>query len=288
MKTNREEAFNYFDELTQGNSQNWISYLNSRYISSSAPMVRVFKLDKVRTNIDEVYESDEFGRSRIYLEPIEMRMYHLEDPWTQVVGQDTAPYLEVQENVNFVVNFKDMVDILRDHKDKKLSDLQISYKGSGVPTIEKANNILILKVNGHTKKEYDLEDEKFRTTTQLSKKINLLDDFECELKGESDRSINLVDFDKTSFYNTKVSVFSKDKTHENSSDVIERGDLILSNKWFLYEVLTNVPGGNMGWDYSTMVLQSNLRSLDKANLPNNWKKLIERKQYGIKSKIKME
>ena len=153
---------------------------------------------------------------------------------------------------------------------------------------EKKSSSLILKVNDEVVKEFDLNESSYRTVKKLVSSINSLNGFKANYEGDNDISNELVSFKETRFQNKKLNMFSPDHTFENMTDIIEKGDLILTNKYFLYEVQSNIPAGNLGWDYSIMLLTANTRSLDKAELPNNWNQLIREKEYGLRDKTKME
>lgn len=282
-------AFNYFDELTQGGTQDWISYLSNHYIETHAPSVNIFKLDKEATDIDELYGGENFDGARIYLPPFSIRMNYLDAGWTQQLGVDTMPYLEIQEeDTVFAVNFENMVNKLRELKTAHKTDLFIEHTTTNEISAEKTNSNLIIKVNDTILQNFDLQASSYRTVKKLVASLNNLSGIKAYSEGENDISENLVNFKETRFRNKKLNAYSIDETYANSTDIIEKGDLILTEKYFLYEIQSNLPAGNIGWDYSLMLLTANVRSLDKAELPNNWNDLIARREYGLRDKINME
>jgi hypothetical protein len=272
----------------QESVQEWVSFLNNSYMEFNGIDVYVFKLDKEKTDIDDLYGAENFGGARIYLSPFKIKSIYLEKEWTQNLGTDTFPYLEVQEDAVFSVNFDNMVRIIRDLKHKFLSEIQIKYSGSSAAYAQKDEN----KFEIHLKNDiysFDLNDSRYRTTEKLKKEINNISpEIQAVLIGENDLSSNLVNFRKTSFMRKTLSIFSEDETYKNCTDIIEKGDLILTDKFFLYEVHSNIPSGNFGWSYSTLTLTGNVRSLDKVELPNNWNDLIARREYGLRDKINLE
>lgn len=277
---------NYFDDLKTGNSAQWISYLNKEYMELYAPSVKVFKLDKVVTKLDNPYT--EALHSRIYLPYFEMRVFHLDNTWRQVLGEGTMPYLETQENIQFIANFENMVNIHRELKNRHSSDIYIEYTGSGEPTAEKIGDSLTLRISDTVVKIFNLINDNYRTLKKLVAEINAVPNFSASLKGENDLSKALVSFGKTSFKYEKLNLYVKDKTYKNITEVVEAGDLVLTHQYFLYEVLSNKPGGDFGWDYVTFVIEGNLRSLDKAQLPGNINRIIKEKEYGIRDKTEIE
>lgn len=279
--------FNYFDELRTGNTQQWISYLNREYMRLNAPQIWVFKLDKEKSQEDDLYGETQIAR--IYLPAFSIRAYHLDNTWRQVLGEGTMPYLETQDNIQFVLNFEDMVQTIRDLKVRHTTDIFIDYTGNGEATASKSNDQFIIKVDGAEVANFDLTSSSYNTTNKLTSAISGLSGFLATSEGQNDSSSSLVSFRETRFYkSSKLNIYSEDETYQNSTDVIEAGDLVLTHKWFLYEVLSNLPGGDYGWDYATYVLSCNIRSVDKAQLPNNYIEQIRRHEYGLRDKIEME
>lgn len=280
--------FNYFDEISRGNTKDWISFLNKHYINLVSPEIYVFKLDKKESSVDELYSGDTFEGSRIYLPPFTIRSIYVENTWTQNLGSDTFPYLEIQEDTAFAVNFDDMVYKLRDLKSRTSSNILIEYDRNEEVSMEKKGENLIIKVNDKIIANWDLNKNEYRTTKKLTYELNALRGFKAILEGENDISNSIVSFRETRFQKKKLNIYIKDETYINCTDIIEKGDVILTDKFFLFEVQSNVPGGNFGWDYSLMVLTANTRTLDKVNLPNNWNDMIKNKEYGLRNKTRME
>jgi len=283
------EIFNYYDELKNGNTADWISYLNRHYMEANAPSVYVFKLDKDASNIDDLYGEETFNGARIYLPPFQIRMNYLDATWTQQLGVDTMPYLEVQEqDTVFAVNFENMVQTIRNLKQSHDSDIFVEYSGTEEVSFEKSGSSFTVRVAGSIIQEFNLESSNYRTVKKLVTAINNLTGFRAYYEGENDISTNIVNFRETRFKNKKLNLYIENQTYSNITDVIEKGDLILNDKYFLYEVQSNVPAGNIGWVFSIMLLTANTRSLDKAELPNNWNELIARREYGLRQQIDME
>jgi hypothetical protein len=279
-------AFNWFDELRTGYTQKWISMLNASYIEGNGPTIKVFKLDKKVTPLDPIYGE---ANSRIYLPPFEIRSIHLVNPWKQIIGEQGTPYQETEENLQFIVNFDNMVKIIRDLKNSHVSDISISYIGiTGEPSAVKSNGILSLKINSGVVASFDLNSSTYNTTQKVSNAINSTPNFRATFTGKNDSSINLVDFEEVRFKSYNLIIYSPNLTYANITEVIEKGDVILTHSWKLYEVLANLPGGNIGWDYATFVLSCNTIGLDEAELPGDYDTQIRSHQYGLTDRINME
>lgn len=278
-----------------GNSKvtDWVSYMNDAYIKLYGPTIRIFKLNKVDTEIDDLYGEEEFGGGRLYLPPFTLKAFHLDNTWRQMLGTEAVPYTEQQENIQFVLNFDNMVRTLRNLKSRKSTELIIDYTGSYPASIEKDDKEFIIRIKDHNNTTHvlNLEHDSNITAKGLAQVINNISHFSVEYHHRpntpDDLSINLVDFAETQFKKAKIKVFSPDRTYRNSTDVIEAGDLILTHKYHLYEVLSNMPGGNFGWDYATYVLTCNIRNIDKSQLPEDFIRQIKTNEYGLRDKFDM-
>ena len=76
-----DNTFNYFDALNNSQTTQWVSTLNEKYINLVGQPILVYKLDKINTPIDDLY--NETHTSRIYLPPFEMKAQHLVNPYPQ-------------------------------------------------------------------------------------------------------------------------------------------------------------------------------------------------------------
>jgi len=262
-----------------------VSFWNNMYINFSAQSIKVFKLDKSRTNIDNVYMEEQF--ERIYLTPFTIRAFHLDNTWKQMLG-GLMPYREEEDNIQFVLNFENMVQTIRDLASSHTSEIVISYSGIGNPTAVKANGNLNFYVNGSMVGTFTVTNANYNTTYKLANAISSLPYFTVILNGSSDISSNLVDFSAVSFKNKSILIYSPSTQYANVTDVIEYGDLILTNKWRLYEVINANPGGNMAWDYVTYVLSCNICPINKAVLPGDYLQQIKAHQFNELQRVNME
>jgi len=261
----------------------WVNFINKAYINLTAPTIKVFKLDKVQTDIDTLYGE---AKNRIYLPPFEVRAFHLTNYWQQMLGPMGTQ--EVEETMQFVVNFEDMVQRIRALSFNRISNMYITYSGTGTPSSQKVGNIFNLRINNSDIANYTLTDSDYNTVKKLANVINSLDNFSVSLSGRNDSSTNLVSFSRTKFLNQTLHVYSLDNTYQNATDVIESGDAILTNKWRLYEVRNARPTGDFGWDWVTYSLDCQLARIDQMDLPADYAQEIEEHQYGIGHKISME
>lgn len=278
--------FNYYDELKFGNFQSWVNFLNSHYMKTNAPTVKIFKLDKHDTKVDHLY--GEASEARIYLKPFPIKAFYMTNEFEQLIGLNSMPYLESEEEMVFVVNFEDMVRTMRDLKNKKISNIYITYRGKKNASIEKKNNTLFLKENNSVVKEFDLTQSENRTTKKLSKEINNIENFSSKFEGDNDASTNIISFRENRINQGILHLYTPDSNYKHITDVLEKGDLILTDKWRLYEITSNLPTQDFGWEYSQFTLKCRLKPLDKAVLPDNYTEQIRKYQYGLADKYDME
>jgi len=255
-------------------------------MSLGSPMIKVFKMDKAETQKDTLYGEE--NTSRIYLPPFEIRAFHFDNPFRQLLGYEAL--IEEEDNLQLVVNFEDMVQKIRDLRGGHISDMYISYNGdsSNTPSAYKNGDTFLLKVNGSIVQTYDLSSTAYNTTKKLGTAIDVENDFSVTLYGKNDESSNIVNFNDTTFKGSTLRIYSLDHTYDNITDIIEIGDVILTNKWRLYEVKNAVPTGDFMWDYVTYTLFCNLARIDQVSLPKDYEEQIAEHQYGLKNKLDME
>lgn len=267
---------NYSDMLKDTNQ--YFSYLNDKYLELHAPLIKVFKLDKKETILDTVYGAPK--HSKIFLPPFEIRAKHVTNPWVGVLNME--PYQEQEQNITFEINFNRMVKTIRELKYAKKASINISFAGAGVPSIKKSGNQLSIFVNNMMIATYGMTDGNCAEIDDLVNQINQIPYFTATSIGDKDFSINLVDFEKTVFTGNVFNFFSFNSIYKNMTDVIELGDAILTNKFRIYQVLNANPTGDFGWNYATYTLSCNLYPVEQLDgLPENYRSIIERNQYGM-------
>ena len=263
--------------------QQWVDYMSKGYINSVGPSVKLFKMDKTETQLDELYGESRQGR--IYLPYFEMRAIYNNNKWAGFL--DAQGFQEKEETMIMMLNFSDMVRKITDLRKKHIAELTINYKGRGIPSIEKINNIMTLYINNKAYLTIDLTNNMFSTIRKLASRINMYNDWECKIAGQNDLSINLIDFNKTSFSDRETMIYSIDTTYKNITDVVEMGDVVVTNYNRLYEVTSSKPAGDFGWNYTLWQLDLDLVNVDRFNLPGNITKQIKESPHGL-SKINME
>lgn len=280
-----DNTFNYFEAINNSQTSQWTSQLSEAYINLTGTPCLVYKLDKIETPVDDLY--NETSTSRIYLPPFQMKMLHLINGYTQNMGNNYL-YSELDvNNIQFVVNFQEMVSIIRDLKASHICDIDISYKGSGVAFIENINNILKLWINCSEVAEFNLNNNENNTVQKLINKINQISNFSAIYTGKNDASTNIVSFSKTRIKNKIFRIYVPDVVYQHSTDIIEKGDIIIDSTARAYQVNQNLFSNNNMWSYQTMVLDCSKIKVDHINLPGNYVQWMHENRFGLK-KIKKE
>lgn len=269
---------NYYDLLKTNEMSQYFSYLNDKFIKISGPKIKIFKLDKKATVLDDVYGTEKNG-SRIYLPPFEINAIYLTNPWVSDLGLE--PYQEIEQKINVAVNFDNMVAVSRDLKNKHTCDISIEcISPSVIPSIDNINGVVTLYINGDVIKVINLST--YRTVKNFIGVINTTSQFVASYTGINDEVGKMNNFNSIEFQGSVMSIYVEDNTYKNITDLIEMGDMIMTEKWRIYEVKSAAPGGDFGWDWTTYVMQGGLIELDALDgLPGDYRTQIEKHQYGL-------
>lgn len=259
-----EERFNYFDEI-QKTSNNWIRYLNKEYIELNGPEIHLFKMDKKKMEIDELYMTSD---DKLFLEPFKIRGIHFDNEFRGFLGLDV--FGEIEDNLEVMVNFDNMIQIIRDLKNKKRVSIFIEPKNQNtIYDAEKKDNKLFIYKDRELYEEIDLSN--YQTTDKLINYLKTFGDFKITSEGKNSSSSKLVDFNKTRFKSSKLEIYVEDPTYREITDVIENGDVLLTHDNRFYEVIEAKPAGNYGWDYHLYRLTCKKSVVNDYDLPGRWK-----------------
>jgi len=264
-------------------TQQWIDHLSKSYMNYAGESIKIFKLDKAETQLDELYGESLTGR--IYLPPFDIKSIYDNNKWVGFL--DAGGYSEKEETLTMFINFNEMVLKQTELKKQHVADLYISYTGLGVPSIDKIDNTLTLYLNNLAVFVFDLTDNLYSTTKKLSKEINSKANWVSRTEGKNDLSIHLINFSKIVFIQRETMIYSIDVTYKNITDVIELGDVIMTGRYRLYEVTDARPAGDFGWEYALWQLGLEISSVDRLQLPGNYIEQIKANTHGL-TKIDME
>lgn len=268
---------NYYDLLKTKEMGQYFSYLNDKFMKLTGPKIKVFKLDKQMTVLDEVYGTDR--GNRIYLPYFEINASYLTNPWVSDIGLE--PYAEIEQKPKIVVNFDNMVATIRDLRNRHTCDITVEcISPTLTPAMSKSGTTVNLYLNGNLSKTISLDT--YRTVKSLTNAINGESQFEASYTGVNDEATKISDFDLIEFKGSALSLYVEDDTFKNITDVIEMGDVLVTEKWRAYEVKSAAPGGDFGWNWTTYIMEGGLLEMDVLDgLPGNFRAEIEIHQYGM-------
>ena len=282
-ETTVSNSNNYSSLISGSNTQDWISYMSKSYINLTSPEFSVFKMDKVATQLDDLYGESKQGR--IYLPPFKIRGMYDNNKWIGFL--DTGGFAEKEEVMTVFLNLQEMVEMIKNLRNKHIAEIYITYNGTGTPSMEKTDNLLNIYINGTLSITFDLSLSQYSTIRKFATELDNLTDWSCIIKGKNDLSKNLINFSLMGFNQRELMIYTIDDTYKNITDVIEIGDAVLTNRYRLYEVTASLPAGDFGWDYSLWKLSLELASPDRFNLPGNYIELIKNTNHGL-DKVDME
>lgn len=269
--------FNYVDSFRQSSQLEYQTKMHDNAIQLQGRKTYIFKLDKQKTDISEVYK--EANDARIYLPHFEQRALYNTNDWQSMLG--TNNYVENEETMSFEYNFARMVFNIRDLKDRIAGTLSIKNLSNEIFHLVIENDTFLLKSkNAVTLAEMDLREFKSITLfiNALKKKCSLI---EITYSGDMEEAKNINSLNCRLLPNRKQEVNVADRTYLTCSDVIDVGDVILTDSYKLYQVQNVYPSGNFINKYTSWTCKCNTVDIALINLPNDYRKIVTRNQYNL-------
>lgn len=249
----------------------------------------IFLYDKVATITDEVYNTEKI--SRVYLPHFSQRAQYKTNTWTAQLNLNI--YEEQEQNLIFSFNFDRMVQQIRALKDRKNGTISIQNKRKTPITLKIENNIFEIKVEDNILVKENIS--KYQSAHQSVKKfIDWLNRNVEDIKFTYEGNDDLMDTIKAKapliIHRGKTRTIDiKDSTYENSSDIIENGAVIITDRYKAYQVLNAYPQNDSFGQYIVWNCESNLVDLSKIDgLPNSARELMIEKNRYFSPKTKME
>lgn len=270
-------GFNYTDAFSSSSQVEYESEQHDNAVQLQGRRTYIFKLDKESTVKSEVY--NEAKTARIYLPHFEQRALYNTNEWQNSIGLNN--FMENEENIEFEYNFARMVCNIRDLKDKNAGELTIVNLAKEPLNILTENNkftvktykdVLLLELNMDEYKSIKI------LLNDVNKKCSLI---KVDYNGDSESTKSISSINKRLVPNKKYKINVVDSTYQNCTDVIESGDIILTDKYKLYQVRSVYPSGTMMNNYISWVAKANTLDLSMASLPDDYRKIVERNRYGL-------
>lgn len=266
--------FNYVDALMNSTNIQFMADQHDHAVQTTGRKTYVFLLDKVETELSDVYKEEKHGR--IYLPHFEQRALYKTN--TFISSLDTANYTEKEESLEMEYDFGRMVHNINELKSKSAGVLTLT-NNSKVPLEFEISDYLIIRKFTEVLYKKKIEGSIYNFINEVLKETNLVI---LEYTGDSEE---LSFLEKLSFKllpRRKQEISLNNSIYKNTSDVISHGTLILNDRMKLYQVVGAYPKNDSYGQYISWNVQLQLFNLAKADgLPNDFKELIEENQYGL-------
>ena len=270
-------SFNYVDAFNSSSNLTFQSKEHDNSVELQGRICYIFLLDRKKTEISEVY--NEAVNGRIYLPHFEQRALYNTNEWQNVINFNN--FMETEETQNFEFNFARMVCNIRDLKDRKAGTLTIRNISDEVLHLKIEDNKLIVS-SLHFVELLNLDLKKYRSIKSLmidvEKKCSII---KMNYSGDEEEAENISSINIKLYPNRKEEIIVNDRVYQNCGDVINSGDLILTDKRKLYQVNSAYPSGTQINEYTSWTCKCNVIDLALSNLPDDYKKIVTRNQYAL-------
>ena len=275
-------SFNYIDAFNNSSQLEYESKQHDASIELQGRRCYIFLLDREKTEKSEIY--NEAIGARIYLPHFEQRALYNMNSWVGNVGLNN--YVETEDTIDFEFNFARMVCNIRDLKDKKSGKLIIKNNSKEIlHLIIEENKFILRSPNSVILLSLNLTDYKsIKQFINVAKsKCSLID---LDYSGDMEEEKNITSVNKKLLPSRKEEIEVISRVYQNCQDVIWDGDIILTDKYKLYQVNNAYPTGAMINEYTSWTCKCNIIDLAIASLPDDYRKIVERNNYGLpKTKI---
>lgn len=266
--------FNYIDSLMNSTNVQFMADQHDHAIQTTGRKSYIFLLDKVETELSEVYKEEVHGR--VYLPHFEQRALYKTN--TFISSLDAANYTEKEDNLEMEFDFGRMVHNINELKSKTAGKLTL-INNSKIPLEFEINENLIIRNYSEILYKKPIEGSVYNFINEVMKETSLV---KFEYSGDSE----VLDFlEKLNFKllpRRKQEITLNNSIYKNTSDVISHGALVLNDRMKLYQVVGAYPKNDSYGQYISWNVQLQIFNLAKADgLPNDFKELIEENQYGL-------
>ena len=270
-------SFNYIDAFNSSSQLEYESKQHDASVEIQGRRCYIFLLDRKKTEVSEVYNEAKNGR--IYLPHFEQRALYTLNEFQGLIGLNN--YVEKEDTLNFEFNFARMVCSIRDLKDKKAGKLMVKNISEEVFFLSTENNKFIVR----SKNQVILLEEDLTKYKSIAAFVNAVKKrcsvIELSYEGDMEEAKNINSVSMRLAPNRKEEIWVNDRLYENCGDVIDNGDIILTDKYKLYQVNNAYPTGAMVNEYTSWTCHCNVTDIAIANLPDDYRKIIARNSYGL-------
>lgn len=276
-------SFNYVDAFNSSSQLEYESKQHDNSVELQGRRTYIFKLDKEKTEKSEIYNEAVGGR--IYLPHFEQRALYNVNDLTGFIG--TNNYIEKEDALSVEFNFARMVCNIRDLKSKIAGAITIQNNSKEILNLStENNNFKLITPKGVVLLNMDLSSYK-SIALFINAAMKACSLIKITYDGDSEPAEYLKSINMKLYPSRKNNIDVEDRLYRNCTDVIEDGDIILTDKYKLYQVNNAYPTGAMMNEYTSWTCKCNVVDLAIANLPDDYRKIVLRNEYGL-PKTKME
>ena len=274
------ETFNYSDHINSNTSLQYMANQHDKAIETSGRKVYIFPLDTRETELSNVYKEEKHGR--VYLPHYTQRALYKTNSF--IIQLNNENYKETEDALEMEFNFQRMVHNIHKLKSNTAGRLTI-INNSKIPLKIEINDKFTVKNNIQILYEKKIEGTVYNFIDTVKKETKLVDFIYI---GDSEELIFL---DKVNFQilpRRKYEIELNNSIYKNIGDVINEGDVIVTDRNRLYQVVGAYPKNDNYGQYIAWMVKLELMNLAKADgLPNDYVELIKANQYGFGEKIKI-
>ena len=266
--------FNYIDSLMNSTNIQFMADQHDHAIQTTGRKTYVFLLDKVETELSEVYKEETHGR--VYLPHFEQRALYKTN--TFISSLDTANFTEKEDSLEMEYDFGRMVHNINELKSKTAGKL-ILTNNSKIPLEFEISDKLIIRNYTEVLYSRKIEGSVYKFINDILNETSLI---KLEYTGDNETMDFLERLSFKLLPRRKKEIALNNSIYKNVSDVISHGTLILNDRMRLYQVVGAYPKNDSYGHYISWNVELQLFNLAKADgLPNDFKELIEQNQYGL-------
>lgn len=274
------ETFNYSDHINSNTSLQYMANQHDKAIETSGRKAYIFPLDTRETELSNVYKEEKHGR--VYLPHYTQRALYKTNSF--IIQLNNENYKETEDALEMEFNFQRMVHNIHELKSNTAGRLTI-INNSKIPLKIEINDKFTVKNNIQILYEKKIEGTVYNFIDTVKKETKLVDFIYI---GDSEELIFL---DKVNFQilpRRKYEIELNNSIYKNIGDVINEGDVIVTDRNRLYQVVGAYPKNDNYGQYIAWMVKLELMNLAKADgLPNDYVELIKANQYGFGEKIKI-
>jgi len=266
--------FNYIDSLMNSTNIQFMADQHDHAIQTTGRKTYIFLLDKIETELSEVYKEETHGR--VYLPHFEQRALYKTN--TFISSLDTANFTEKEDSLEMEYDFGRMVHNINELKSKTAGKL-ILTNNSKIPLEFEISDNFIIRNHAEVLYSRKIEGSVYKFINDILNETSLI---KLEYTGDNETMDFLERLSFKLLPRRKKEITLNNSIYKNVSDVISHGTLILNDRMRLYQVVGAYPKNDSYGQYISWNVELQLFNLAKADgLPNDFKELIEQNQYGL-------